>query len=185
MTETLEPNDDALAALSGLARGFFDLAAMARGACVLAPESLPESARRLLVHHDHMTVTLESAAGCPMELFVLREHQEGDDYARLILLKPRGLDHVVEFGILRLDLRAASPEVRRDVLAKTAPLGNILIRHNVLRKVEPRGYFRFDATSPVTGSFSDSTLAETFGRIATISYEGRRAIRLLEVVRGT
>lgn len=184
MNDMHKPIDDTLAELEKLGRGFFDAGVISRGASAVGPEGLPESARKLLVHHDHMTVTLESAAGCPMELSVLREHQAGDDYARMIVLRPRGSNRVVEFGILRLDLRAVSPEVRRDVLAKTAPLGNILMRHNVLRSVEPRGYFQFDEISPVTQSFGDSHLVETFGRIATLFYEGRCAIQLLEVVRG-
>ena len=49
---------------------------------------------------------------------------------------------VVQFGIARVSFRYCSAAVRQEILAGNTPLGRILIRHNVLRRVQPTAFLR-------------------------------------------
>ncbi len=168
--------------LERLGRGFLSAEAMLRGATETDREHLPSACRQLLDHPQHMTVVLQESTGEPLELKVLKEQFDGNEYARMILLTPRGSDRTVEIGIVRMDLGVMTPEVRRDILERRVPLGNILIRHDVLRRVEPKRFFRFDATSEIVPFFGEPSIREAFGRVATIHYDHSAAIELLEVV---
>lgn len=78
-----------------------------------------------------------------MELEALEYHLDEDSYTRMIVLRRQGTDVVVEFGVVRVKLQCVSAEVRREILERKTPLGAILIRHKVLRRVEPKWYLRF------------------------------------------
>ena len=83
-------------------------------------------------------------------MHVLDEHLDGDLYTRKI--KPdarRAADTVVEWGIVRLDFRYMAAAVRDEILAKQLPLGAILIKHDVLRRIKPRWFLRFPRGGPV------------------------------------
>ncbi len=190
-----------------------DLAAVCDGlldACVddlrcaaVAPEALPQPARSLLAHEEHMTATLNDYYGTSVGLHVLRAEVHGDDYSRVILLVDPATRRVVEFGIARLDLSAVRQEVRSEILARRMPLGDILTQHDVHRRVEPRWFYRFDAGSLVLPYFeyngscsADPTSPaarraakpphanEAWGRVGMIHVNHQPAIRLLEVVTG-
>jgi hypothetical protein len=89
-----------------------------------------------------MTEVLEKHHGSPVEVEVMVEAIEGDVYTRKIKLTPRSQPKkVVELGIAKLDLRYLSQEVKDEILAKKLPLGAVLIKHNVLRRVKPWGRY--------------------------------------------
>lgn len=121
------------------------------------PSDMPARYRDLLVHNDHMTSALASHYGRPVSLRVLQEQQDGDFYSREILLTLDGSDIVVEYGIMRLDLSLLTEAVRSPILARTAPLGDILMRHDVLRRIEPKWFVRFGERSPLLEHFSTRT----------------------------
>jgi len=83
---------------------------------------------------------LEAQYGRPMELDVVKYTLDDEYYTRKIILRPQGADAIVEVGVVRLNFRFMSKEVREEILKRETPLGAILIRHKVLRKVEPRWY---------------------------------------------
>lgn len=136
---------------------------------------------QLLVHHEHMTRTLEAYHRGPVQLDVLRHEHHGDDYRRMILLRRADNGAVVEFGIVRIHLQYVKPMVREDIVARKQPLGSILIRHNVLRRIEPRWFLRFSRDAAVAAYFAE-TGSELYGRLGIIHYDGHPAIELLEVV---
>lgn len=148
----------------------------------ISPDQMPEPFRGLLVHHDHMTSTLGDYFRRPVELSVLGHELDGDLYRRRIVLTLAGTDRIVEFGIVRIDLSYTSDEVRAAILDRSIPLGEILIEHDVLCRIEPRWYLRVDGECPeLTGA--ESTFAgEAFGRVATIYCNQQPAIELLEIV---
>jgi hypothetical protein len=148
------------------------------------PDEIPFPQDQLLVHHDHMTVELERHHGAPVEVHVLDEHLEGNLYTRKISLTPAGRPgEVVEWGIVRMDFRYMAPEVRDEILRKQLPLGAILIKHDVLRRIKPRWFLRFPPGGPMLGLFGDTTTAEpAYGRIGTIYCNEEPAIELLEIV---
>ena len=131
-----------------------------------------------------MTTELQRHHGKPVEVHVLDERLDGDLYTRKIFLTPAGSDKVIEWGIVRLDFRYMSSEVREEILRKQLPLGAILIKHDVLRRIKPRWFLRSPAGGPVFRLFSDSHApgGPVYGRIGTIYCNEEPAIELLEIV---
>jgi hypothetical protein len=149
------------------------------------PEEMPQPARQLLVHQKHMTKVLTGFYGRPMDLHVLDRHYDGGDlYHRKIMLTVQETDRIVEYGVVRLDFRCMSPVVKRAILEEHAPLGSILINHNVLRRVQPRWYLELPHGGGLLKWFGCPTAGPLYGRIGTIYCDGEPAIELLEVVTG-
>jgi len=141
----------------------------------VAGDDVPEPYRGLLVHEQHMTVTVEAHHGGPVDVRVLERRHDGGHYARRILLVHRASGAVVQFGIVRIDLRHVAPDVGAEIVAGRTPLGRVLIDHGVLRRVDPVAYLRFDA-APWFGG------APAYGRLAIIHCDGEPAVEVLEVV---
>lgn len=144
--------------------------------------ALPPTFRTLLDHREHMTTTLETFYGETVNLRVLRCHRNGNEYHRQILLTLRDSGTVVEFGIARLDFAYIPPAARDEILAQEAPLGDILIRHEVLRDIEPRWFFQVDGCCPWRRYFNNCADRPTYGRLGIICCNGGPAIEMLEVV---
>jgi hypothetical protein len=150
----------------------------------VAPADVPEPFHWLLVHKNHMTKVLEVQYGRPMELEVVKHHLEDEYYTRKIILRPQGTDAIVEVGVVRLNFRFMSRDVRDEILKRETPLGAILIRHKVLRKVEPRWYLKFPANAPLLAAAGATFPHTTYGRIGTIYCNHEPAIEVLEIVSG-
>jgi len=171
-----------LLALVSLCDGFHDEAEVRAAAEPVAPDDIPAPFHKLLVHREHMTTTLETLHGAAVALKVLRHHHQGDDYAREILLTLPGSGKVVEFGIVRMDLRLITPGVRSEILAGEAPLGDILIRHDVMRRIDPKWYFRIQPKSSLAQSFGSQPSSDFYGRLGVIHCNGQPVIKLLSVI---
>src|SRR5690348_14207434 len=152
---------------------------------VVHPNGIPTPEDELLVHHGHMTIVLEKHHGHPVDVHVLEEHLIGDTYTRKIKLTPHGSDRIVEWGIARLNLQYISPKVREEILARQTPLGAILIKHQVHRRVKPRYFVRFPSDGQVLQLFGDNYPKPAYGRLGTIFCDGAPAIELLEIVINT
>lgn len=170
-------------ALADLCDGFFEDRSWVTKCETLEADDIPQPARRLLVHHRHMTATLKAHHGQDVELRVLADRLEGDHYSRKIILTLPGRNEVVEFGIARIDLRFTDEEVRAAVLGRKLPLGAILIGHGVMTKVTPRWYLRLPVEGPLAAYFGKGPV-EAYGRLATIHCNGDAAVELLEIVPG-
>jgi hypothetical protein len=177
------------AALRELCMPFLaDPAAFRPEVVVVQPDEIPYPQDQLLVHHEHMTEVLQRHHGSPVEVTVLEEHGGdaggGPLYTRKISLAPRNApDKVVEWGIVRLDFRYMAAEVRDEILAKQLPLGAVLIKHDVLRRIKPRWFIRCPATGPLLRLFGrPSTPDDVYGRIGTIYCNDEPAIELIEIV---
>ncbi|MDB5331409.1 MAG: hypothetical protein JWP03_2560 [Phycisphaerales bacterium] len=153
-----------------------------RPECVVVhPDGIPHPADQLLVHHEHMTIVLEKHHGRPVDVHVLDEQLTGDSYIRKISLTPIGSDKVVEWGIVRLNFRYMSAQVREEILAKKLPLGAILIKHNVHRRIKPRYFLRFPENGQVLKLFTPNCDQAAWGRLGTIFCDDEPAIELLEI----
>src|SRR5438105_9061251 len=97
---------------------------------VVAADWVPEPYHKLLVHEHHMTVTVEAHHGSLVDVRILARRQDGESYARKILLALQSDGRIVQFGIARVNLRYCSPAVRAAILGGQTPLGRILIHHN-------------------------------------------------------
>lgn len=158
-----------------------DVAAFGRIRAV-APEAVPSVARELLDHHSHMTAAMERFHGGPVSLTVVNQSPRAADsnrYAREILLS-RGDGAVVQYGIVRLDLAAVTPETAAAIRAAATPLGRILMDAGLLCEVQHVALLEIEPGPHLAGLFQAG--GRTFGRVAEIRVDGRPAIELLEVV---
>ncbi len=145
-------------------------------------EDVPEPYKSLLVHEHHMTVTVEKHHGSLVDVRVLAEHQTGDTYSRKILLTKQTDGEVVQFGVVRIHFRYCSEKVRQEILERKTPLGRILIQNNVLRRIEPTGFFRVTPGPDLVKWFGLDTPKPTYGRFALIHCDEQPAIELIEIV---
>jgi|EndMetStandDraft_3_1072993.scaffolds.fasta_scaffold43300_2 chorismate-pyruvate lyase len=145
-------------------------------------EAVPEPYRRLLAHHEHMTVAVERYHGSPVDVKVLETQQSGDYYSRKIVLHRQSDRRIVLFGIPRLNLRLVDESVRREILSENKPLGRVLIDHNVLREVQLASLYRLVPGPDLCQLFGLRTPLATYGRTAFIYCDGFPAVELLEIV---
>src|SRR5262245_51422109 len=160
---------------------FADLAELGTFEELLA-ETVPEPYRRLLAHHDHMTVSVEQHHGCKVDVEVLSAKRSGDYYSRKIILHRQSDGRVVLFGIPRLNLRLVDDDVRREIISETKPLGRVLIEHNVLREVQLASLYRITPGPELSRLFGLAQPLATYGRTAFIYCDGYVAVELLEIV---
>ena len=169
-------------ALDHLASLFYsDLAELGAFEEVLA-EAVPEPYRRLLAHHEHMTVTVERHHGSPVDVEVLTAQRSGDYYSRKIVLHRQSDLQPVLFGIPRLNLRLVDDDVRREILSENKPLGRVLIEHNVLREVQLASLYCVTPGPDLCRCFGLAQPQPTYGRTAFIYCDGYPAVELLEIV---
>lgn len=144
--------------------------------------TLPSPYDLLLDHNHHMTVTVESHHGCPVDVKVLEFETKGDMYCRKILLTRQSDNRVVMFGIVRLHTRYLNETVRAEIESQRIPLGRVLIEHNVLRRVELGKLWQVTPNAELQRHFNQPSAEVTFGRTAIIHCDDEPAIELVEIV---
>lgn len=141
----------------------------------------PEPYKQMLVHDQHMTVTMEAYYRSPVSVEVLARISEGDVYSRKILLHKTADGKVVQFGIVRFDLSYVTPAVRNEILKGETPLGRILINHNVLRHIDLGAILRITPGPQLQRIFGCGPTKIIYGRMATIFCNQQPAVDLLEI----
>lgn len=149
----------------------------------VAAAELPEPARRLLAHGGHMTEVLARHHCGALTVKPYRIHREGEIYGRRLDLHADGIDGPVMTGIMIFNLALVAANVRDEIVQAKTPLGEILIRHRILRRVAPDAFLRFDAADPLAARFGLAPVQPAYGRLATIDCDQRPAVDLLEIVR--
>jgi chorismate-pyruvate lyase len=145
-------------------------------------EAVPEPYHTLLAHHEHMTVAVERHHGCKVDVEVLVARDEGDYYSRKIILHRQTDRGVVLFGIPRINMRLLAGDVRQEIVGRTAPLGRVLIEHNIMREVQLASLYRVQPGPDLRRLMNLGAGATTWGRTAFIYLDGYVAIELLEIV---
>ena len=151
------------------------------------PSSLtPEPYKTLLVHDHHMTLAMESHHGCSVDVRVLSHKQDGQLYAReILLLKGRVAGEetrsVVQYGIVRFNFNYVTEAVRDEIIAGQTPLGRVLINHNVLRHIDLGAILEIQAGPQLAAHFNMPVGGVTYGRMATIFCNRQPAVDLLEI----
>ena len=145
-------------------------------------EDVPSPYHDLLVHEHHMTVTVEAHHGSLVDVRVLQEHLDNDAYARKILLATQDTGKIVQFGLMRVQLRFLSDKVRREILSRQIPLGRVLIQNNVLRRIEPTAFIRVVPGPAMMKWFQLDRPIPTYGRLAMIHCNDQPAVDLVEIV---
>jgi len=144
--------------------------------------TLPPPYDALLDHNHHMTVTLESHHGSPVDVDVLQVDTKGGTYCRKIVLTRQSDDAVVMFGIVRLHTQYLNPTVRDEIESQQIPLGRVLINHNVLRRVELGKLWSVVPSKDLQRHLKLDSAKVTFGRTAIIHCDEEPAIELVEIV---
>lgn len=149
------------------------------------PDRMPATARELLAHEGHMTVTMERFHKSLVDVEVLDRRTDGRRYARKIRLRTRSADggkgRVVQFGIVRLDLDALEPDSRKEVLSESTPLGRVLIEHGLLMTVRLTTLWRIEPGPDLCRAMEMERPATLFGRTAMIDVGNEPVIELLEI----
>jgi hypothetical protein len=141
----------------------------------------PEPYKQMLVHDQHMTVTMEAYHACKVDVRILDRRLDGDLYSRKIVLVKAGTDRVVQFGIVRFDFQYVTKAVRDAILKGDTPLGRVLINHNVLRHIDLGAILRITAGPALADYLQMTPGSTTYGRLATIFCNQRPAVDLLEI----
>jgi chorismate-pyruvate lyase len=149
----------------------------------VSAEELPGDFATLLVHDGHMTVTVEAHHKSLVDVQVLAEHRDVHLYGRQILLTRRSDGAVVQYGVMRLDMRRLSEKARREVETHAAPLGRVLIRHKALREVELIALWKIQPAPALAKHLSIPMDKPVFGRSARILLDKQPAVELLEIVK--
>jgi chorismate-pyruvate lyase len=87
----------------------------------------------------------------------------------------------VQFAIVRIDFRHVDAAIRREVEEQGAPLGRILIEHNVSRNVVMLAVWRIEPVSELQLKLEMPLRETIYGRTALIYCNGAPAIELLEI----
>jgi chorismate-pyruvate lyase len=148
----------------------------------IPPGELPAPYARLLVHNHHMTVTVEEFYRSPVDVRVVESRRDGNEYARKSLLTARASGKVVQFGLVRIDLGVCTQAVRDEIIEGKTPLGRVLIRHNMLRRIEPLAFLRVALSSTMAGWFGVKPGSTTFGRVGVIYTGECPAVEVLEIL---
>jgi len=144
---------------------------------------LPQAYQSLLAHTDHMTVTVEAWHNSLVDVRVLAEQQEGNNYARKILLVLQRGGSPVQFGIVRIHLAGLPEIVQMEIQSQALPLGRIMIRHHLMREVELCQLWRVKPGPELRLQLKLEEETPIFGRTARILVAGEPAVELLEIVR--
>lgn len=127
------------------------------------PSEMPEAERRLLVHENDMTPTLETAHGGELELRVIRYAADEQVVRRLVaLVLPSGVP--VEIGAIRIVLENLPPAARRLVVERREPFGSILQRHGVPHYSRPAAFFEVTPDAMVSRELGLDGVGRLYGR---------------------
>jgi len=149
----------------------------------LAPESLPQPQRSLLVHARDMTSTLAAHYGESIGLKVLDRHEGPQWYRRHIVLETASSRRQVEYGAMRVLLPLLSEAARRDVLAAAMPLGAVLARHRMNYRHCPGGFFRMHTNRLIEEALGLSWPQSLYGRCNCMSDSvGRVVAEVIEIL---
>jgi chorismate-pyruvate lyase len=149
----------------------------------VAVEALPQRHRTLLAHNDHMTVALESYHQSPVSVAAVAEWRDEASYARASLLSRQSDGAVVQFGMMRIWLGDLSADAQEEITNKKAPLGRVLIDHDVLREVELITLWKI-APGPVLQQHLEvNGKMPIYGRSAQILVDERPTVQMLEIVK--
>jgi len=138
--------------------------------------------RELLDHTNHMTVTVESHHADTVDVTVLRSDEVLEHYRREILLTTHSSSKVVQYGIVRLNMKVLADKPRSEILAEKIPLGRVLIENDVLREIELFDLLRVQCGQVLANLFGVVVGTITYGRTALLYCDDEPAIELLEIV---
>jgi chorismate-pyruvate lyase len=151
----------------------------------VAVDDMPQAARTLLAHREHMTVALENYHHSPVSVRAVSEWQDDASYARASLLSRQSDGAIIQFGIMRIWLADLPQDARREITHEKQPLGRVLIAHNMLREVEVIALWRITPGEVLHQLLGVTDQSPVYGRSAQILVDERPTVQVLEIVKLT
>ncbi|MBY0588523.1 hypothetical protein K2X85_15210 [bacterium] len=149
---------------------------------IIPAEAVPAPYRDLLVHHGHMTETLDRYYSSSVAVHPYLVHRHGEMYGRKLDLSIPPDGKIVMTGLMIINLTFVGAEVALKIVEGKTPLGRLLIENNVLREVNSGTYLKLAPTDPLVKRFHSSADRPAYGRLATIFFSDKPAVDLLEIV---
>ncbi len=131
-------------------------------------EAVPQPYKRLLVHQNDMTPTLENFHGRDIHLRLLGRRRKGNGYFREVVLLLDGTDQPVEFGAIKIHLDRFVPEVRRQILEERRPLGHVLQECGVKHSSRPKAFLWLASDHLINQALQLSGANVLYGRRNTL-----------------
>lgn len=151
-------------------------------ATIIPADDLPPPYHDLLVHHGHMTETLERYYSSPVAVHPYAVHHHGEMYGRKLDLSIPSTGQIVMTGLMIINLTFVRPDIAQKIVEGKTPLGRLLVDNNVLREVSSGAYLKFAPDDPLVARFHSKDHQPAYGRLATIFFGDKPAVDLLEIV---
>jgi hypothetical protein len=139
-------------------------------------DDVPEPYRRLLVHNEDMTPTLEKFHDERIYLNVISRQHRADFYFREVILLTQRKRVPVEFGAIKINLPLFPSGARRLILEEQEPLGTILHDFKIVHTSRPKAFLRIQADSFIKGALQLSGEQVLYGRRNTLFDSQQRAL---------
>jgi chorismate-pyruvate lyase len=150
---------------------------------LLSGNEVPEPWKKLLVHDDDMTPTLEAHHAGEIHIEVLGRERRGDAYFREVILRLDRDNRPVEFGANRIALERLPAVVRRLVLQEQLPFGHILKAHEVPHVGHPTAFFRVETDPLMNRAFGLTGNHLLYGRRNTLrDLQGKPLSEVVEIL---
>lgn len=146
-------------------------------------EEVPQPYRKLLVHGQDMTSTLEKFHQATVQVQVLGRQQQGDEYYREVVLQLEESGKPVEFGAIKIHLGLFPPDARAEILRERWPLGHILKDYAIPYASRPKAFLRIASDRLISRVLHLTGTHQLFGRRNTLlDAEGRPLAEIVEIL---
>lgn len=150
---------------------------------VIDGDAMPDPYRKLLVHEDDMTPTLEMHHGRRIVLNLIMVQHADDAIMREVALVTEDERTPVEFGAIRIALTPFEQDARELILGCRTPLGTILDDFNIDHVCRPSVYFRVRSDDVINLALDLNEPCELYGRRNTLlTPDGRTLADVVEVL---
>ena len=163
-------------ALKPLAERYAAAGQDAPAAEMIPSGKVPQPYRKLLVHRQDMTSTLEKFHRGPLHIRIISFVRSGGRVRREVVLQLDGTNQPVEFGAITIHLGTLPPAARKLVLEATLPLGGILHRCRVRCTSRPSAYFRIRTDATIARALRLKRVQTLYGRCNTLRTVDERPI---------
>lgn len=150
---------------------------------IIPGEAVPEPFRKLLVHDNDMTPTLEAFHHSRIHLEILSRDQRGGFYFREVVLR---LDHdekPVELGANKIYLGMFPEDAQELILLEQVPLGSILRDCGVRHQTAAQNFLRVEPDEFMAKALELETPVTLYGRKAVIAdLKGKPLSEIVEIL---
>jgi chorismate-pyruvate lyase len=148
----------------------------------VAGDEVPEPYRRLLVHDEDMTPTLEAFHGERIHLRVMRLGLEEEAYWRQVVLTLDESGRPAEFGAIIIYLYRLPEAAREQILEGYTPLGTVLAQHRIEHQSRPQAFMRVTANEEMREALGLTGTAGLYGRRNRLEADGWALAEVLEIL---